>query len=264
MNTAAFSCRARFSKGAKNYAQESHSQARIANSVLEMLPISPPPVSILEIGAGTGFLTSGLLRRFPAAAITACDFSRGMLEELRRTIRDDVRVQLIECDMDDLPGLQERFDLVVSSSTLQWASDLPATLSRLGSLVVEGGAIAVSTMVDGTLRELRNLRLELYPHLAPGRALPTGKEVREALKRAGFRVNKEREVVETEFDPGAWALMARLSATGLTGGALSRGSRLLRRGELLRLAAEYDARYCAENLGVRSTYQAQLLYGTKR
>lgn len=75
------------------------------------------PVSVLELGAGTGELTSKLLTRFPESEVLVVDHSDQMLAQAERklaTFGDRVALES-GAFPDDYPQSEEEYDLVVSS-----------------------------------------------------------------------------------------------------------------------------------------------------
>lgn len=84
------------------------------------------PTTILDAGAGEGFLTGYLVDAFPQARITAVDFSR---EDLTRLRQHFPVVETIESDLENL-SLQRRFDLGVATEVLEHLRRPEAALAR--------------------------------------------------------------------------------------------------------------------------------------
>ncbi|WP_137283421.1 class I SAM-dependent methyltransferase [Halorussus salinisoli] len=83
---------------------------------------SPPndrndPVNVLELGAGTGELTTKLLTRFPKSTVFAVDHSEQMLDEAERKLETFGDRATLDCGAfpDDYPAAEDEYDLVVSS-----------------------------------------------------------------------------------------------------------------------------------------------------
>jgi SAM-dependent methyltransferase len=108
--------------------------------------VDSPVRSILDLGAGTGTGTFGLLRHFAGAHALAVDSSEEMLERLRRRadhlgLRD--RVSTLRADLDDgLPEL-EPVDLAWASASLHHLANPDRTLARLVEAIRPGGLLAV-------------------------------------------------------------------------------------------------------------------------
>jgi len=81
---------------------------------LSFLPLGP--LSVLELGSGTGFATERLLRRNPEARITCVDFSPEMLAAARAK-PSLARVRFVQADIrSEWP--RERFDVVFTTLCL--------------------------------------------------------------------------------------------------------------------------------------------------
>ena len=78
--------------------------------------------------------------------------------------------------------------------------------------------------------------------IPPRSRMPAAESVRSALAGAGLRLEREEEECTSPRSIGP-AMMCQLQALGVTGGALSRGSRSLTRHQMCRLLAYYDAHF---------------------
>lgn len=111
-----------------------------------------PVRSILELGCGTGGLTSRLVARFPQARIVAIDLAAEMVAHVRgKGLPVDCHVADAEEYVRDSTA---RHDLVISNASLQWFTDPRGTLQRCLGLLDDGGVCAVSTFGERTFTEL--------------------------------------------------------------------------------------------------------------
>lgn len=118
---------------------------------------------ILEIGAGTGFVTSFLLKRYSDCILTVTDASQGMIEQCQTNIlqehpdkQDDLSFSCV--DMDSLLNSElGNFDLIVCGMTLQWINNPIDVLKKLKSFVHRGGFVVFSTLSDNTFCEWRRI-----------------------------------------------------------------------------------------------------------
>lgn len=88
------------------------------------LPYLPTrPFRVLELGCGTGTLTSRLLAEFPHATVTAVDLSPRMIALARRkTQRWKERVDFVVAPLTTLP-LDGRYDAVLSALAIHHLTD---------------------------------------------------------------------------------------------------------------------------------------------
>ena len=101
------------------------------------------PIDVLELGAGTGELTSKLLTRFPESTVLAVDHSGQMLGEAERKLETfGDRVELSEGAFpDDYPEKSGAYDLVVSSLAVHHLDedDKRALFDAIREALVPGG-----------------------------------------------------------------------------------------------------------------------------
>jgi len=113
--------RSQFDRAAKDY----DSQRRqlipcfddfygMAVSLVDLPQTSP---RILDLGAGTGLLTSFLLARYPNAQVTLIDFSENMIEQARERFGDSPQITYVVGDYTNA-AFADLFDAVVSSLSI--------------------------------------------------------------------------------------------------------------------------------------------------
>jgi tRNA (cmo5U34)-methyltransferase len=141
---------------------------KMVEVVLEVLPFEAErPLAVLDLGAGTGFLTQRLLAKFPAAAVVAVDGSRAMIELARARLGELAqRVTFEVCDFWRLPeSLALRsLDAVVSAYALHHldADEKQDVIRNAVRLLKPGGwflnadlVVAADPRVEARVQELR-------------------------------------------------------------------------------------------------------------
>lgn len=126
---------------------------------------------VLDIGCGTGLLAQALLERIERASFTLLDLSTQMLESAAGKLMAAGNVEtepvLIEADAEQWLTEQmliassrayhpNRYSIILSSAALQWFEAPDVAVSRLVSILEEGGVIAFATLLPGTLQELHD------------------------------------------------------------------------------------------------------------
>lgn len=186
-------------------AQVFEAQLNDVRADLERLAEAPVR-RILDVGAGTGTGTFGLLQHFPDAHALAIDGSPDMLERLR--VRAEHvglanRVDILCADLDE--GMPDRapVDLVWASASLHHLADPDRTLSEVVKALRPGGLVAVVEL-SGFPRFLPDDTpdgdTEAHAHalLAADRAidLPTmGGDWGPRLTRAGLVIEMDRAII---------------------------------------------------------------------
>lgn len=108
------------------------------------------PQTILDIGAGTGFLTEQLLKIFPQAHYTLNDISPSMIAFSKKKFGYQKNMDYCVGDAEQLAFPQQSYDLIASSLTFQWFENLETALPRLWG---KTKCLAFSTLLQGTFAE---------------------------------------------------------------------------------------------------------------
>jgi malonyl-CoA O-methyltransferase len=158
-------------------------------------------------------------------------------------------------DAEALPFREGAFDLVVSTSVLQWLPTLETAFAEARRALAPGGLFAVALFAGATLAELRGA----WRDAAPEGCLRTHRfhameEVTSALAAAGLAaVSLEREVV-VERHADVPSLLRALGRIGANGNATPAGAGLGGRRALERMMRLYDARHRSDD-GIPATWE---------
>jgi malonyl-CoA O-methyltransferase len=136
-----------FSQNANDYEKVNVIQKQVLHALLAH--IEDTPRNILDIGCGSGAVYKAL--SWPVESFIGVDFAEGMLALHPK----DNAVTLLQDDFND-PTLFTKlrtfsFDRIISSSALQWAADLDATLEQIASL---GAPVSLSIFTSDTFKTL--------------------------------------------------------------------------------------------------------------
>lgn len=163
-----FKVRQHFDRHAASYEQYACVQKQLANRLIQSLrkkkPSSNSPLTILEIGCGTGYLTKLLLKQYPSAQLTVIDISKRMLEQARTNLSNHShRVSYIHADAEELAISDARtdttpcggrYELIISNATFQWFNDPRSTLKAFLRWLTPTGCLAFTTFGPRTFEEL--------------------------------------------------------------------------------------------------------------
>lgn len=143
-----------FGRASNTYEQASRLQRRMGDAMLARLTQqNAAPLTILDLGCGTGWFTRALQKRFPEAQIVGVDLSPGMIEKARSSSPESI--QWLTADAESLPFSADTFDLVFSNLMIQWCQHPGTVLAQCRRLLRPEGRLAISTLLDGTLWELK-------------------------------------------------------------------------------------------------------------
>ncbi|QSP96597.1 malonyl-ACP O-methyltransferase BioC [Marinobacter salinisoli] len=119
------------------------------------------PASVLDLGCGTGWF-SRVLSQVPCVKdVTGVDLSAGMVEQARQ--QGGAQLSWLVADAERLPFPDQSFDIVFSNLMIQWCSDPRPVLRQCRRLLKPGGQLMISTLLDGTLRELKTAWAQADP-----------------------------------------------------------------------------------------------------
>lgn len=146
-----------------------------------------PDCTLIDIGAGVGYLTLPFAERFPRAKAYGCDILEGMVRLLREDAAerglDNLDAVLMTPDKIDLPDGCADF---IVMGQLHHELDAPAPLlAECKRLLKPGGVIAIIDWADA----------ENGKSPAAGRRVPVSR-IRADLERAGFAGIETHDVYE--------------------------------------------------------------------
>ncbi|MEH3022031.1 MAG: malonyl-ACP O-methyltransferase BioC [Pseudomonas oryzihabitans] len=238
-----------FSRAAAHYDGAALLQRRVADGLLARLPPLDPQ-RWLDLGSGTGHCSRTLARRYPQAEGLALDLAPGMLRHARE--QGAGARHYLTADAERLPLRESCCDLIVSSLALQWCPDLSAVLADAGRALRPGGVLAFSSLVEGTLDELRRswARVDDQVHVNRFRrqAAYTEAAATSGLETLALEVEPER----LHF-PDLRALTQHLKAVGAHNLNQGRPQGLTGRQRLAAFTQAYER--LREPAGLPATYQ---------
>ena len=202
-----------FQKASETYDDNAIAQKLIIERLMkesEKLDIRPHG-KILEIGPGTGLLTSSYSEKIRPASITYVDIASECGPYAKAN-----EEEFYCCDAEEwMQTHDDRFDYIFSSSTIQWFADIEEFLRQCAVHLLPHGAICLSGFVKGNLAELDALR--------PAPLLyPTETAYRRWTERYFRNVRVLTDDISVTFD-SARDLLMHLRLTGVNGSAPSAG-----------------------------------------
>lgn len=141
-----------FGRAAATYDQAAEFQRNVGRDLLGLLPGGRKVFDILDLGCGTGYFTRALAEHFERPVV-GLDLAEGMLRYARG--RSDGAGDWVVADAEALPVRSASQDLLFSSLALQWCPSLEKALAEGRRVLRPGGCMAFSTLVEGSLDELR-------------------------------------------------------------------------------------------------------------
>lgn len=208
----------RFSKAAATYDSHAIPQKMTALHLADMLRKVADSTKIhhvLEIGPGTGFLTRAWSRFLTPEHTDFVDITPvGPFDIPGHADYHIADAEAWVADWSGKCGSVEscgKYDLIVSSSAIQWFADIPRFLANCAAILNPEGILAISTFAPGNLSELDVLRPAplLYPTL---------NKLCDALEGHFFVMDHDSFTIRMEFE-NRRHLMMHLKHTGVAGSA---------------------------------------------
>jgi malonyl-CoA O-methyltransferase len=144
-----------FNASASHYHSAADIQPRIAERLARYLPAMTAK-NILEIGCGTGLFSRYLQAEFPQAKILLTDMAPSMLEICQKHLAGHTNLAFMQMDGEYLSANQG-FDLIASSMTLHWFSDIKKSLQQIISKLAPGGKLLFAMLGENSLQEWREI-----------------------------------------------------------------------------------------------------------
>ena len=213
------------------------------NSKLEKLQLAPE--KILEVGAGTGLLTKRLKKLYPTAQMVINDLSPMTEEFISKYATGTETFQIGDAEQIDLGG---GYDLVASSSAVQWFVDLKAFFQRAKESLRSGGVLALSTFGNHNFTEIKQLTgsgLDYLPFA----------ELKDMIKSVGFEIVDSVEYCHTMYFDSPLEVLRHIKATGVN----SLHRQTWTPGRLNRFIADYTSQFSDKNDSVKLTYHPIIL-----
>ncbi|MGZ5030078.1 MAG: malonyl-ACP O-methyltransferase BioC [Methylobacter sp.] len=158
-------------------------QRTVGKELLDNIAPVSQTGTLLDLGCGTGFLTSGLLRA--ARPVIALDIALPMLQLTRTKLGDTANVSYVCADAEQLPLIGQIVDGVFSNLALQWCVNLEAVFTDIKRVLKPGGRLVFSIFGPQTLQELKSAWAEVdsYNHV---NEFYSGQQLTRFLRLAGY------------------------------------------------------------------------------
>lgn len=175
-----------FEQASGHYERFTALQRNIGEELLERLRLFRlQPQRVLDVGAGTGWLTGKLMAQYPRAQVHALDLSHGMLVQAAQHNGWRRKMGRVCGDAESLPFASASVDLLFSNLAMQWCPDLPTVFEEFRRVVKPGGLILFSSFGPMTLKELRQAWAQVDEHVHVNDFVDLH-EVGDAMLRAGL------------------------------------------------------------------------------
>ena len=243
-----------FGKACDSYLPAARLQQQVAQRALTALPADGLG-HLLDLGCGPGWLHSQFAGY--CQAFTAIDLSEGMLAKAAQL---KLARQYLQGDAQALPLENSCVDKLFSSLMLQWCPKPELVFSEVNRVLKPGGKAVFTTLIEGTLQELKQAfaALDNTAHVNP--FLTPDAVIQAAQSVTGMIWQYELKPVVLYY-PDVQALARELKALGANRVAGRKTAVFTGKAYWQKLNQAYEPYRGAQ--GVAATYQVLTLSGHK-
>ena len=253
-----------FSAAALSYDAFARVQKIIAENVFRRVMVSKPDAGILlDIGSGTGVLTTALVRE--GVAVVALDIAEGMLrfsKERAGCVATEGSAHYVAADAEYLPFSDGSMTCVVSSLAIQWCADLPLLFSEIYRVLKPGGKAVIATLGPGTLHELK-MAWQAVDEAVHINAFASRSQVQHAVRVAGFDTVVFEQKLEVLNYPSLIPLLQALKGIGAHNSHAQAPAGLMTRSKFQILKNAYPLETSGDSTSIAASYDTFYIELTK-
>ncbi|NRQ42548.1 methyltransferase domain-containing protein [Rheinheimera sp. YQF-2] len=251
-----------FGKACDSYLPAARLQQQVALDALALLPADQQG-HLLDLGCGPGWIHprfAAYCRHFTAADLSAGMLAKAASQPLAAHLVTPSATNYLQADAKQLPLAAQTVDKVFSSLMLQWCPEPAAVFAEIDRVLAPGGKVVLTTLVDGTLAELKQAFATLDGNQHVNEFLPAADVSAAARTVSNIHWQFEQRCYPL-FYADVISLARELKALGANqvAGRQSRG--LTGKRYWQNLAGAYDVN--RSMLGLPASYQVLIITGYK-
>lgn len=228
-----------FAAASETYDSVAGLQRTVGKELLHSIDALNLTGTLLDLGCGTGFLTSELLAYSGHETTIALDIALPMLQTTRRKLTGQGNIFYVCADAEQLPIAGQSVDSVFSNLALQWCSNLEGVLIGIKQSLKPGGGLVFSTFGPQTLNELKSAwaTVDYYNHV---NEFYSEAQLKQFLLQLGFKNNHVKSKLYTSRYDSVWTLMQELKYLGAQHVIAGRNKRITTKAAMQQMISAYE------------------------
>lgn len=204
-----FNTKRRFSAAANQYVEHANVQKQAAADLFKLMNMATPTSNGLCVDLGAGPLVNTYALQAKFAQVIAMDLSLSMLKS------NPLSANRICADMDHFPFQANSIDVVFSNFALQWSANFQGVMHALYEALKPGGQAYISTVVAGSLNEIKSAfsALDSHQHI---NHFETEQNIDQMVKKAGFTVTRREKLIYSDTFASPLQAIRSIKAIGAT------------------------------------------------
>lgn len=244
-----------FSRNTETYKRQAVVQQQVASKLADLTVVFNRVhfKRVLEIGCGTGFLTSEILSRYSADEYYLNDIADTVLTEIELLASGMHfnKYRFISGDAETI-SLPKNNDAIFSSSCFQWFNHFESFVPKAWHLLSPKGILAFSTFGRENYNEIKAVSGVGLEYLSMVKLIE--------LLRPSFNIVHAEQWVQKEYFPGPLEVLKHMKLSGVNG--LKKG--YFGKAELLDFQEKYRALFSNSDEMVSLTYHPILILAQKK
>ncbi len=202
-----------FAKAANTYDGVAALQRQVGRELLDSVDIKQCTGVLVDLGCGTGFLTSELVTSANHQQLIALDIAYAMLKTTQGKLNSKDGIDYVCADAEFLPFVSQGVDHLFSNLALQWCDNLTAVLLDIKRVLKPEGQLVFSTFGPKTLQELKTAwaTVDNYNHVND---FYSQAQIQQFLKQSGFTDIQIVSHSYVSYYPTVRSLMQELKGLG--------------------------------------------------
>ncbi|MDD4526876.1 MAG: malonyl-ACP O-methyltransferase BioC [Candidatus Margulisbacteria bacterium] len=221
-----------FSRCVNTYNNSAVIQVLMADKLVEMLQKQGGVCfeNVLEVGAGTGLLTSRMIDDFKIRNYFANDIINNYQAFL---LAFSPKIKFLDGDIEEIE-LTTKFDLIIANAVFQWIEDIKKFLQKIENSLVDEGYLGFTTFNKGNFKEINDVLGVSLNYLDKAELI--------CILSERFNIMEVVEMEEKLYFDDFVSVLQHIKATG----ANNLGPTKLSKAQLQEKGLEYKKKYSKE------------------